>query len=53
MVEMTSSFELEIKSLDEDHQRLINLANKITDDIDKNKAAKCARQYFAAELLPC
>ena len=59
MVEMTSSFELEIKSLDEDHQRLINLANKITDDIDKNKAAKCAvlvpefvklsKQHFSRE----
>ena len=42
MVEMTSSFELEIKTLDEDHQNLINLANKITDDIDKNDAVECS-----------
>ena len=59
MVEMTSSFELEIEALDEDHQNLISLANKITEDIDQNNAVECAvlvsqfvklsKQHFARE----
>ena len=59
MVEMTSSFELEIKALDEDHKNLIRLANKISSDIDQNKGAECAvlvpqfvklsKQHFARE----
>ena len=59
MVEMTSSFELEIETLDEDHKTLIGLANEISWDVDQNKGKNCARlvaqfvklskQHFARE----
>ena len=59
MVEMTSSFELEIEALDEDHKNLIGLANEISSDIDQNKGKECAllvpqfvklsKQHFARE----
>ena len=59
MVEMTSSFELEIKALDDDHASLIKLVNKISYDIDENSAFECkklllefvklSKQHFSRE----
>ncbi len=39
MVEMTPSFELEIKTLDGDHQEMIDHANRIFEIIDDDTAA--------------
>jgi len=59
MVKMTPSFELEIKALDEDHQALMDLANRITDALESDHAGDCvplvgdfvklAKQHFARE----
>ncbi len=43
MVRLTPSFELEIKALDDDHAKLVKLANEISSDIDSNNAHECIR----------
>jgi len=61
MVKMTPSFELEIKALDDDHQALMDLANRIIEILDGStvEAADCqplvaefvklSKQHFARE----
>lgn len=64
MVELTPSFELEIKTLDEDHQVMIDHANRIVELIERNDGedidmadcvtlvegfVKLSKQHFARE----
>ena len=61
MVELTPSFELEIKALDDDHQALIDLANRIAATLDGGDGriedspglvadfVKLTKQHFARE----
>ena len=59
MVEMTPSFELEIETLDQDHQVLIDQANRICAEIDDGDGNNCqamveefvklSKQHFARE----
>ena len=61
MVESTPSFELEIKALDDDHQALIDLANRISATLDGGDGriedspglvadfVKLTKQHFARE----
>jgi len=59
MVELTPSFLLEYESLDQDHQRLADIVNRIVKAIDDDEAAGCedlvvdfvrsAKAHFARE----
>lgn len=59
MVELSSSFELEFESLDEDHRKMIDQVNRIVTEIDAGNATACAllvpdfatfsKQHFARE----
>jgi len=51
MVEMTPSFELEIKTLDDDHQALIDLANRVTETLEGNEDRIGECQQLLAEFV--
>ena len=41
MVELTGNFVLECEELDNDHKRLVEMVNNITEDIDKGQTSDC------------
>ena len=59
MVETTRSFEIEVEMIDNDHRRLVEIINEITQAIDDDRPEECARlvpdfvtfskQHFARE----
>ena len=44
MVELTGNFVLECEELDNDHKRLVEMVNNITEDIDKGQTSDCNRK---------
>ncbi len=59
MVELSSSFELEFEALDQDHRKLVDMVNRIVEEIDNDNARACkglvpefvsfSKQHFAKE----
>jgi len=43
MVEITRSFEIEVELIDNDHRRLVEIINEITQAIDDDQPEECAR----------
>lgn len=46
MVELTETFELECETLDQDHQRLVELVNSIVAMLDRGETENCEQKVY-------
>ena len=49
MVEITRSFEIEVEMIDNDHRRLVEIINEITQAIDDDRPEECARRSIVGK----